>query len=71
MSRLPCGDQGCKAELMAALSAVFDRSATGQVSLAEWRRTMTGFGECVTDEEMDNLMRQLGADADGNITIEG
>ncbi|KAK2166725.1 hypothetical protein LSH36_36g05008 [Paralvinella palmiformis] len=63
MSRRPWGVQGSADELRSAFR-VFDRDSTGQLSLAELRRTMKTIGEPVSDEDLDKMFSNLAIDGD-------
>merc|ERR1712048_1179390 len=45
---------------------VFDRDGSGFISAAELRHVMTNLGEKLTDEEIDEMLREVGMD-DGDI----
>lgn len=46
---------------------VFDRDGNGYISAAELRHVMTSIGEKLTDEEVDEMIREADADGDGTI----
>jgi calmodulin len=46
---------------------VFDRDGNGFISAAELRHVMTSIGEKLTDEEVDQMIREADADGDGRI----
>ena len=58
-----------EAELRQAFS-VFDRDGSGAISSDELRHVMMSIGECLTDEEIDAMMREADLDGDGAIDCE-
>merc|ERR1712146_51438 len=57
--RLRGGDQGA--------FKVFDKDGNGFISAAELRHVMTNLGEKLTDEEVDEMIREADVDGDGQI----
>ena len=49
---------------------VFDRDNNGFISAAELRHVMTSIGEKLTDEEVDEMIREADIDGDGQINYE-
>ena len=46
---------------------VFDRDNNGFISAAELRYVMTSIGEKLTDDEVDEMIREADQDGDGRI----
>ncbi|KAK4697178.1 hypothetical protein P7C71_g857, partial [Lecanoromycetidae sp. Uapishka_2] len=59
--------QDTEAELRAAFQ-VFDRDGSGTINIEELKEVMKSIGESLTDEEIEDMMRE--ADKDGNGTID-
>jgi len=49
---------------------VFDKDGNGFISAAELRHVMTHLGEKLTDEEVDEMIREADIDNDGQINYE-
>ena len=49
---------------------VFDKDGSGFISVAELRHVMTNLGEKLTDEEIDEMVREQDFDGDGKIDYE-
>ena len=49
---------------------VFDKDGNGFISAAELRHIMTNLGEKLTDEEVDEMIREADVDGDGQITYD-
>lgn len=50
-----------------SLVQVFDRDNNGFISAAELRHVMTSIGEKLTDDEVDEMIREADQDGDGRI----
>ncbi|WAR19220.1 CALM-like protein [Mya arenaria] len=46
----------------------FDRDGNGYISAAELRHVMTNLGEKLTDEEVDEMIREADIDGDGQVS---
>jgi calmodulin len=49
----------------------FDKDGNGFISAAELRQVMTNLGEKLTDEEVDEIMKEADTDGDGQINYKG
>ncbi|KAG4071384.1 hypothetical protein HA402_004088 [Bradysia odoriphaga] len=49
---------------------VFDRDGKGFITAVELRHVMTSLGEKLTDEEVDEMIRSVDVDGDGQINYE-
>ena len=50
---------------------VFDRDGNGFISASELRHVMTNLGEKLTDDEVDEMIREADIDGDGQVNYEG
>ncbi len=50
---------------------VFDKDGNGLISAAELRHVMTNLGEKLTDEEVEDMMKEADIDGDGQVNYEG
>ena len=50
---------------------VFDKDGNGLISAEELRFVMTNLGEKLTDEEVDDMIREADTDGDGQVNYEG
>ena len=50
--------------------SVFDKDGNGYISSAELRHVMTNLGEKLTDEEVDEMIREADIDGDGQVNYE-
>jgi calmodulin len=49
------------------MKQVFDKDGNGFISAAELRHVMTNLGEKLTDEEVDEMIREADIDGDGQV----
>ena len=49
----------------------FDKGGNGRISMKELRRMMGELGERLTDEELDDMMREADLNGDGQIDFKG
>ena len=70
MSRRSWGKQGTEEELSHAFQAL-DQDGAGHISAASIRHLLTNMGEKLTDEELDEMMREIPVDGDGMIAYDG
>ena len=66
--QLKNGDQ--ESEIREAFR-IFDKDGNGFISAAELRHVMTSLGEKLTDEEVDEMIRETDINRDGQIEYEG
>lgn len=64
------GDRDSEEEIREAFK-VFDKDNNGVISAAELRHVMTNLGETLTDEEVDEMIREADVNGDGQINYEG
>ena len=50
---------------------VFDKDGNGLINAAELRHVMTNLGEKLTDQEVDEMMKDADIDGDGQLNYEG
>ena len=50
---------------------VFDANGDGRISVEELRHVMVNLGDPLTDEEVDEMMREADKDNDGYVDYEG
>lgn len=50
---------------------VFDRDGKGYISTSELRFVLLHLGEAITDEEVDQMIREVDSNKDGHINYDG
>ena len=63
-------DTDSKDEIREAFRA-FDKDGNGFISAAELRHVMMNLGETLTDEEVNEMIREADINADGQVNYEG
>ena len=63
-------DGGDSGEEIRAAFRVFDKDNSGKISAAKLRHVMTNLGEKLTDEEVDEMIREADTDGDGEVNYE-
>jgi len=69
MSKLKSGPRFEEDDIRDAFK-VFDRDGNGFVNAAELRHVMTNLGEKLSDEEVDEMIRSVEVDSDGQVNFE-
>ncbi len=62
-------DADSEEELMEAFK-VFDKDGNGFISSVELRHVMTNLGEKLTDDEVDEMIREADVDGDGQVNYD-
>jgi calmodulin len=63
-------DNDREVQLMAAFQT-FDLDHSGKISADELRKVMHNLGERLTDDEIDDMIREADIDGDGQINYQG
>ena len=50
---------------------MFDKDNNGYISAAELRHVMTNLGEKLTDEEVEEMIKEADTDGDGQVNYDG
>jgi len=59
------------AEQMRLAFSMMDRDGSGKVSAAELKQVMRSIGEKLTDDEIDEIIREIDMDGDGEVDYGG
>jgi len=59
------------AEQMRQAFSMMDRDGSGKISAAELKQVMRSIGERLTDDDIDEIIRELDMDGDGEVDYEG
>jgi calmodulin len=66
MMTMPTKDVDFEAEMKSAFE-VFDMDGSGTISLEELRKVMKSFGEILTEDELDSMIKEVDKNGDGTI----
>jgi len=69
MMTMPTKDVDFEAEMKSAFK-VFDMDNSGTISLEELRKVMKSFGEILTEDELDSMIKEVDKNGDGTIDYE-
>ncbi len=50
---------------------VFDKDGNGRVSCSELRHVLTNIGECLTEDEVNEMFAEVNGDPNGDVSYEG
>lgn len=64
-------DGGDSQEELREAFKVFDKDGNGFISAAELRHVMTNLGEKLTDEQVEEMIKEADIDGDGQVNYEG
>lgn len=64
-------DSGDESEELKEAFRVFDKDGNGFISASELRHVMTNLGERLTDEEVDDMIKEADTDGDGQVNYKG
>ena len=59
------------AEQMRQAFAMIDKDGSGKISADELRQVMRSIGEKFTDDDIDEIIREIDMDGDGEVDYEG
>lgn len=57
--------------LLIVMNRVFDKNNDGLISSTELRHVMTNLGERLSDEEVDDMIKEADTDGDGMVNYNG
>lgn len=60
-----------KVEEVRQAFGVFDRDGTGAMGVLELRHILTNLGEKMSDQEVNELIKEIYVDSDGQVMFEG
>ena len=58
-------------KFLCVFDRVFDKDGNGLISASELRIVMDNLGEKLTDDEVDEMIREADLDGDGMVSYEG
>ncbi|XP_053381746.1 calmodulin-A-like [Mercenaria mercenaria] len=70
MSKISDGDFTNKEEVIRSAFRTFDKDGNGFIDANELRTAMKKLGECLTDKEVEDMMKQTDVAEDGKINYE-
>jgi len=59
------------AEQLRQAFAMMDKDGSGKVSAAELKQVMRSIGEKLSDDDIDEIIREIDLDGDGEVDLEG
>lgn len=62
------GDVDTELEITEALN-IFDKDGVGSIAASELKHILTNIGEKMTDEEVEEILREVAVDGQGQIKI--
>ncbi|XP_053388517.1 uncharacterized protein LOC128551642, partial [Mercenaria mercenaria] len=71
MSKISDGDFANKEEVIRSAFRTFDKDGNGFIDANEFRMAMKKLGERLTDNELEDMMKQTAVAGDGKVNYEG